>query len=98
MVWTIQTAVQGNEDMKKLKAVIDRANSANVLMFCSASDQGANKKEDCFPSDWNQCIRIGGAAFTGEKLTWVDDKANFWFPGSQRSLPSQGRQVGCICV
>ncbi|OBT68012.1 hypothetical protein VE03_01564 [Pseudogymnoascus sp. 23342-1-I1] len=85
MSWTIQTAVRENEDMKKLKAAIDRANTANILMFCSASDQGANTTEDCFPGDWNQCIRIGGATFTGEKLTWVDDKVNFWFPG--RNVP-----------
>lgn len=86
MSWTIQTTVQQDKDMAQFKAAIDRANTAEILMFCSASDQGANTKEICFPGDWNQCIRIGGATFTGEKLTWVnDDKADFWFPG--RNVP-----------
>ncbi|KFZ10549.1 hypothetical protein V502_08058 [Pseudogymnoascus sp. VKM F-4520 (FW-2644)] len=85
MIWTIQTAVQGSEDMKKLKAAIDSANIANILMFCSSSDQGANNKEDCFPGDSPVNVGIGGATFTGEKLTWVDEKVNFWFPG--RNVP-----------
>jgi len=94
MSWTIQPAAQGNEDLKKLKTAIDMANTANILMFCSASDQGANNKEECFPGDWNQCIRIGGATFTGEKLTWVDDKVNFWFPGRNVPFPSKdGKSV-----
>ncbi|KAF7906037.1 hypothetical protein EAF00_000316 [Botryotinia globosa] len=54
-------------------------------MFCSASDQGANSKGSCFPGDWNNCIRIGAASFTGDKLPWVDDRVDFWFPG--RSVP-----------
>ncbi|RYP64178.1 hypothetical protein DL771_008869 [Monosporascus sp. 5C6A] len=94
MSWTIQTAAQENEDMKKLQAAIGRAYTANILMFCSASDQGANNKEDCFPGGWNQCIRIGGATFTGEKLTWVDDKVDFWFPGRNVPFPSKdGKSV-----
>ncbi|KAH8802523.1 putative subtilisin [Xylogone sp. PMI_703] len=94
MSWTIQTAVQENEDMKKFEAAINRAYTAKVLMFCSASDQGANSKEPCYPGHWQQCIRIGGATFTGEKLTWVDDNVDFWFPG--RNVPfhsKDGRSV-----
>lgn len=89
MSWTIQTAAHDNDDMNSLKAALDSANTAKIHMFCSASDQGANTKEEYFPSDWRQCIRIGGATFTGEKLTWVDDKVDFWFPG--RNVPFLSR-------
>lgn len=85
MSWTIQTTAQDNEDMKLLKDAITKAASANILMFCSTSDQGGNTNESCYPGDWGQCIRIGGATFTGDKLTWVDDKVDFWFPG--RDVP-----------
>ncbi|KUJ15360.1 putative subtilisin [Mollisia scopiformis] len=89
MSWTIQTAVKGNEDMRKLEDAIGRAHAAKILMFCSASDQGANNTEACYPGDWNQCIRIGGATFTGEKLTWVDKNVDFWFPGRNVPFPSK---------
>ncbi|KAK7403904.1 hypothetical protein QQX98_010311 [Neonectria punicea] len=89
MSWTIQATGQENEDIDKLKAAINKANSKNILMFCSASDQGANNKDECFPGGWNQCIRIGGATFTGEKLTWVDDRVDFWFPGRNVPFPSK---------
>ncbi|KAH7142833.1 hypothetical protein B0J13DRAFT_526280 [Dactylonectria estremocensis] len=77
------------EDMNKPKPAIDRAYFENILMFCSASDQRANKKEECFPGGWNQCIPIGGDTFTGEKLTWVDDRVDFWFPGRNVPFPSK---------
>ncbi|KAI2631548.1 putative subtilisin [Hypomontagnella submonticulosa] len=89
MSWTIQTAVQDNADMDQLKRAINRAHDAEILMFCSASDQGANNKEVHYPGGWGRCIRIGGATFTGEKLTWVNDEVDFWFPG--RNVPFLAR-------
>ncbi|KAK8926722.1 Intracellular serine protease [Metarhizium anisopliae] len=89
MSWTIQTAAHDSEDMSSLESALNNAKAAKIHMFCSASDQGANTKEEYFPGDWKQCIRIGGATFTGEKLTWVDDKVDFWFPG--RNVPFLSR-------
>lgn len=94
MSWTIQTTAQDNTDMTDLKTAIGRAHSAEILMFCSASDQGANNKEKSYPGGWNQCIRIGGATFTGEKLTWVNNDVDFWFPGRNVPFPSKdGKSV-----
>lgn len=84
MSWTIQTAANDSDDMDSLKTALAHANTANILMFGSANDQGSNTNEEYFPSE-KECIRIGGATFTGEKLTWVDDKVDFWFPG--RNVP-----------
>ncbi|RAL61210.1 hypothetical protein DID88_010289 [Monilinia fructigena] len=75
--------------MKQLKTAIETANRAGILMFCSASDQGANSNGHCYPGAWNQCIRIGGATFTGEKLTWVDDDIDFSLPGRNVPFPSK---------
>ncbi|KAF5131469.1 Intracellular serine protease [Metarhizium anisopliae] len=89
MSGTIQTAAHDSEDMSSLETALNNAKAAKIHLFCSASDQGANTKEEYFPGDWKQCIRIGGATFTGEKLTWVDDKVDFWFPG--RNVPFLSR-------
>jgi hypothetical protein len=95
MSWTIQTTESGTDDMKSLQRAIMRAAAASILMFCSASDQGSHTTESCYPGDWSLCLRIGGATFAGDKLTWVDDsKVDFWFPG--RNVPfrtSDGKSV-----
>ncbi|RSM04352.1 hypothetical protein CEP52_006909 [Fusarium oligoseptatum] len=57
-------------------------------MFCSASDQGSHNTEASFPGNWNLCLRVGGATFTGEKLMWVEDSVDFWFPGHSAPLRS----------
>ncbi len=86
MSWTIRTDdVQNNPDMSSLREAMEKAHADDILMFCSASDQGANNKDEYFPGGWNQCIHIGAATFNGDKLTWVDDKVNFFFPG--RNVP-----------
>ena len=54
-------------------------------MFCSASDRGGNNTESCYPGDWQLCLRIGGATFAGDKLPWVEQDVDFWFPG--RDVP-----------
>lgn len=82
MSWTIETQTPESDDMKKLKAAISAAENAEILMFCSASDQGSNSKDGCYPGDWDKCIKIGGATSTGERLTWVhEQKINFLLPG-----------------
>jgi hypothetical protein len=96
MSWTIQTTATDNPDMKSLEEAIFRASNTenNILMFCSASDQGEHTPERCYPGDWKRGIRIGGATFAGDKLTWVDEKVDFWFPGRDVPFPSSdGRTV-----
>lgn len=84
MSWTIETQTLENEDMKKLEAAIGAAEAAKTLMFCSASDQGGNSMDGCYPGDWDKCIKIGGATSTGEVLPWVHEKKiNFLLPGKK---------------
>ena len=84
MSWTIETQTPENEDMKKLESAISAAEAAKTLMFCSASDQGGNSMDGCFPGDWDKCIKIGGATSTGEILPWVQEKKiNFLLPGKK---------------
>jgi hypothetical protein len=73
--------------MIKLQVALDKANTAKIIMFCSASDQGAGNSDNSYPQCWGQSICIGGATFTGEKLPWVD-KAGFLFPGRNVPFPS----------
>jgi hypothetical protein len=88
MSWTIQTTTPDNPDMKSLEKAIIAAHADKILMFCSTSDQGAHAPEKCYPGDWNLGLRIGGATFDGDKLTWVDNKVDFWFPGRNVPFPA----------
>jgi hypothetical protein len=84
MSWTIETQITETEDMKKLESAISAAEAAKILMFCSASDQGGNSMDGCYPGDWDKCIKIGGATSTGEILPWVQEKKiNFLLPGKK---------------
>jgi hypothetical protein len=95
MSWTIETQTPDSDDMKDLLEAITKAEKDNILMFCSTSDQGSNSKDDCYPGDWDKCIKIGGATITGERLTWVNEKkVNNLFPG--KNIPfmnSDGKSV-----
>ncbi|TWU74167.1 hypothetical protein ED733_000425 [Metarhizium rileyi] len=94
MSWTIQTHTTDSDDMKAFKTALEKADTANILLFGSANDQGATNQQDYFPGCWSQCIRIGGATFTGEKLAWVDKNAEYWFPGRNVPFPSKdGKSV-----
>jgi len=83
MSWTIETQTPETEDMKKLESAVVAAETAKILMFCSASDQGGNSMDGCYPGDWDKCIKIGGATTTGERLPWVPEKINFLLPGKK---------------
>ncbi|PNP54420.1 hypothetical protein FNYG_15630 [Fusarium nygamai] len=85
MSWTIRTNIQNDPDMKAFEGAIGDASGEDILMFCSASDQGEHTPGEVFPGAWGQCIRIGGATFAGDRLTWVDNAVEFWFPG--RNVP-----------
>lgn len=82
MSWSIETPVQGNEDMENLKKAVDAAAAREILMFCSTNDQGSSTKDFCYPGDFDSCIKIGGATETGEALSWVNtEKIHFLLPG-----------------
>ncbi|KAK1973519.1 hypothetical protein LZ30DRAFT_610546 [Colletotrichum cereale] len=51
--------VHTNSD--ELKQAIRDADASNILMFCSANDQGGTNTEKCYPGDWNMCLCIGAA-------------------------------------
>ncbi|KAK0648271.1 hypothetical protein B0T16DRAFT_444377 [Cercophora newfieldiana] len=94
MSWTIEAAVQGNEEMAALKAAVDAARAKNILMFCSTSDQGSSTKDDCYPGDFDGCIKIGGATTTGEPLAWVNtDKVQFLLPGNNVPFTNNENKV-----
>lgn len=85
MSWTIETKHADRQDMRSLKKAIDLAEEENIVMFCSASDQGSSSSEDCYPGKWNKCIKIGAATGTGERCAWVPSDASrlidFLLPG-----------------
>jgi len=86
MSWTIETPVEGNEDMTLFRNAVDQAAAKKILMFCSTSDQGSSTKDNCYPGGFGNCIRIGGATDTGEALSWVNaEKVDFLLPG--KDLP-----------
>jgi hypothetical protein len=80
--WTIEATSPDSKEIKDLSAAIASAESDNILVFCSASDQGSTSKEICYPASAGHGIRIGGANSSGRALTWVrEDLVDFLFPG-----------------
>ncbi|KAK4209225.1 intracellular serine protease [Rhypophila decipiens] len=84
MSWSIESP--GDEgERRELEDAISKAEKANILMFCSAADQGA-KQTDTYPSRATRRIfTIGAAGPSGETNSWVGDpeKVNFTFPGDR---------------
>ncbi|KAJ3580497.1 hypothetical protein NPX13_g50 [Xylaria arbuscula] len=94
MSWTIETPVTGNEEMESLKAAVREAASKEILMFCSTSDQGSSTKDNCYPGDFEGCIKIGGATDTGEALAWVNaNKVHFLLPGKNVPFTSNEGKI-----
>jgi len=87
MSWTIDPP-EDEECRRDLEKAISDADKANILMFCSAADQGA-KQTDTYPSRATQRIfTIGAAGPSGETNAWVGnpDKVDFTFPGDRVEL------------
>ncbi|KAI8281063.1 hypothetical protein K4K60_004436 [Colletotrichum sp. SAR11_57] len=83
MSWTIETPVPGNAEMKSLEDAVKAAESKNIVMLCSTSDQGSLTKDYCYPGDFGGCIKIGSATNTGDAMAWVNvEKVDFLTPGS----------------
>lgn len=87
MSWT--TKPEHDEDQLAFNAAIARANAKNVLMFCSASDQG-QFKECTYPHASNPGITfcIGAAKATGGPADFVSrgKDLDFIFPGYEVTL------------
>lgn len=87
MSWTIDPPDDKEVERELHNAILD-ADKANILMFCSAADQGA-RQTDTYPSRATQRIfTIGAAGPSGETNTWVGnpDKVDFTFPGDRVEL------------
>lgn len=87
MSWTITPPFNETEteqkDRKDLEAAITKASAANILMFCSASDEGA-KQLDTLPSKASGSVfKIGGADANGGLYERVGDIAavDYTLPG-----------------
>ncbi|KAK4458238.1 intracellular serine protease [Cladorrhinum samala] len=91
MSWTLDPP--DDEDVKaELEKAIQEADKANILMFCSASDQGA-KTSDTYPSKATQRIfTIGAAGPSGETVSFVGnpEKVDFTFPGDRVEVMDGG--------
>ena len=84
MSWTIEPP-EDEGVRRELEEAISAADKANILMFCSAADQGA-KQTDTYPSRATRRIfTIGAAGPSGETNSWVGnpEKVNFTFPGDR---------------
>ncbi|KUI69258.1 Major intracellular serine protease [Cytospora mali] len=89
MSWTINVPNTENDgdtrDMKELDDALMEAQKANILMFCSASDEGA-KQADTYPSRAipGKIFKIGGATANGELYEPVGDinSVDFILPGN----------------
>jgi hypothetical protein len=85
MSWTIDPPEDENQsqDLADLESAISDAAKANILMFCSASDEGA-KHTSSYPSRaTNKIFTIGAADASGAVYKWVGgiNSVDFIFPG-----------------
>lgn len=87
MSWTIEPP-EDDVVRRELETAILDADRANILMFCSASDQGA-RQTDTYPSRaTRRILTIGAAGPSGETSPCVGnpDKVDFTFPGDSVEL------------
>ncbi|KFY88353.1 hypothetical protein V498_06812 [Pseudogymnoascus sp. VKM F-4517 (FW-2822)] len=92
MSWTIEgrAEAQDSMDLESLQKAISHAESAQILMFCAASDQGSNATGNFYPGEWKKCIKIGAATALGDKCTWVpNDQIEYLLPG--KDIPFKRR-------
>ncbi|KAF4466269.1 intracellular serine protease [Fusarium albosuccineum] len=86
MSWSIEPSEAEKDSLDDLKRAINRADDDNILMFCSANDQG--KTEDkSFPGQFSRGLggklcKIGAATATGGEYHYVSfNNVDFLFPG-----------------
>jgi Subtilase family len=72
-----------------LDQAVDKANRANIIMFGSASDQGAHITEKPYMAKCSKhgVICIGGARETSYGDDRTKPEADFFFPGETQGIP-----------
>lgn len=92
MSWTIEKDASNTEDISELESAIETAASANILIFCSASDQANNSDNKSFPASCNtkKLFKIGAAEDTGERWKFTESDSDFFFPGHNISRDRAG--------
>ncbi|PYI24833.1 subtilisin-like protein [Aspergillus violaceofuscus CBS 115571] len=84
MSWSINS----NRALTHLNDAIGRAEKNQIIMLCSAIDQGSHVRDNTYPGKNKNCIKIGASTVTGERLGWVSkDACDFLLPGENVSLP-----------
>ncbi|KAF4546015.1 uncharacterized protein LTHEOB_4667 [Lasiodiplodia theobromae] len=83
MSWTIEKTVDNEPDIKKLETALDEAAKKNILLFCSANDQGTDADES-HPSANPGRFKIGAATAWGTAWRWTRaSHVDFIFPGDK---------------
>ena len=84
MSWTIEKTDENKSDIDALEQAVQDAANKGILMFCAASDGGA-QSDRSFParSLKQKLFKIGAATEEGSKWKWVGNATNvdFIFPG-----------------
>ncbi|KAI6366354.1 hypothetical protein MCOR25_005169 [Pyricularia grisea] len=84
MSWTIEKTESNKSDVGELERAIEDAAKSDILMFCSASDQGM-RRDNTYPyrCPTKKIFRIGAAKATGAADEYVGDPnaVDFLFPG-----------------
>jgi hypothetical protein len=95
MSWTIIETPRNTEELKDLKAAIDEARKAQILMFGAASDQGYNSSSTPYPAKHDGVICIGAAKGSGHTEDFAEKDSDYVFPGGslgiELPMPSQRR-------
>lgn len=97
MSWTIERKTEKTNSpanktsdpaISDLEVAIQSAVKDDIIMFCAARDQGQDGDlVKLYPSHGcREMLRIGAAVPSGDRWTWVNDKAvDFLFPGVELS-------------
>ncbi|KAJ4379457.1 hypothetical protein N0V85_008881 [Neurospora sp. IMI 360204] len=92
MSWTIDVK-DSDPNGSALDRAVKAAAEKGILMFCSASDKGANVQYTYPAKATNNIFKIGAAKDSGAVDEWVGDQSliDFTFPGNKVDL--EGKRV-----
>ncbi|KAK8044022.1 hypothetical protein PG993_004046 [Apiospora rasikravindrae] len=86
MSWTIEKTSSNEKDVEELERAIAEADAKHILMFCAASDGGA-QGDNTYPAATartKNIFKIGAAKAAGTATDWVKETpVDFIFPGHQ---------------
>jgi hypothetical protein len=95
MSWTIQKTSRNAKEIDELEKAINMADRKNILLFCSASDQGNNTKKDqtlSYPAKArpDKMFQIGAATASGKGWDWLGHgHVDYIFPGEKLLLQNR---------